>query len=173
MRSFIVKRTGKMLIRNPFVWLRRILHRRGYGIHSPFAYSLVTQVLYTPGEYYADERLYPCRERLMHPRRTAVHRLMFRLANHWQPTVVSAPAELHPYLHEGCRRAQLQACPEPLVTFDGGQGRMVALVDLQHHREAWRRLKDEPQVTVTFDLYDVGLAICNPKLQHHDYIINW
>ena len=162
-----------MLIRNPFIWLRRFRHRCGYGIHSPFAFSLVTQVLYCPGRYYADDRLYPMKDRMLHPRLTAVRRLMFRLANHWQPTVISAPAEFHPYLHEGCRKAQLQVCQGPMLTFEGNRGNMVVLIDLQHNHETWQKLKNEPQTTVTFDLYDLGLAIFNPKLQRQHYIINW
>lgn len=162
-----------MLIRNPLVWLRRIRHRCGYGIHSPFAYSLVTQVLYCPGRYYADAWLYPRRERWLRPRLTAVRRLMFRLANRWQPTLVSAPAELHPYLHEGCRRAELHECQGPLVTFEGREGKMVAVIDLQRHRREWQELKDAPQVTVTFDLYDVGLVLFVSRLNKQDYIINW
>ena len=160
-------------VRNPLVALARLWYTGGNGVHSPFAYQLVTQVLCRPGRYYADEWLYPLKDRMLHPRRTAVRRLMFRLANHWQPTVVSAPAELHPYLHEGCRRARLQACETPLVTFEGGQGRMVALIDLQRHRPEWQELKSDPAVRVTFDLYDVGLALSVPHLKKQSYIINW
>ena len=98
---------------------------------------------------------------------------MFRLANHWQPSLVRAPEVWHPYLHEGCRKARLQASEEPIVTFEGVRGRMVALIDMQRHRETWRQLKADPKVTVTFDLYDVGLALCLPKLKKQNYKINW
>ena len=160
-------------VRNPLVAVARLWYTGGNGIHSPFAYQMVTQVLCRPGRYYADDWLYPLGDRLLHPRRTAVRRLMFRLANHWQPTCVSAPEVLHPYLHEGCRKAQLQVCQEPLVTFEGKQGRMVALVDLQRHRGLWHKMKDEPEVSITFDLYDVGIALYLPQLNKQHYKINW
>ena len=59
--------------------IRRLWYTGGNGIHSPFAYQLVTQVICCPGAYYVDERLYPMRDRLLHPRRTAVRKLLFRV----------------------------------------------------------------------------------------------
>jgi hypothetical protein len=40
---------------NPFVWLMRIRKRCGYGVHSPFAFRLITEVIYedTPFDAYA------------------------------------------------------------------------------------------------------------------------
>lgn len=160
-------------VRNPLVVLRRLWYTGGNGIHSPYAYHLVTQVLCCPGCYYADARLYPLADRWLHPRRTAVRKLMFRLANHWQPSAISAPEEYHRYLHEGCRRAQLQASLGSLLTFEGKQGKMVALVDLQRHKQLWQKLKAEPDVRVTFDLYDVGIALYLPNLNRQHYKINW
>ena len=159
--------------RNPLVAIRRFWYTGGNGIHSPFAYQLVTQVIDCPGTYYADKKLYSCSDRWFHPRRTAVRRLIFRLANHWQPTTICAMEEFHPYLHEGCRNAQLKTCNEPIVTFEGKKGKMVALIDLQRHKKMWQKLKAELDVSVTFDLYDVGLVIYVPRFNKQDYIINW
>ena len=36
-----------------WVRLKRIRHRRGYGVHSPFAFNFLTYVVYERGEYYA------------------------------------------------------------------------------------------------------------------------
>ena len=165
-----------MLIRNPFVWLHRIRHRCGYGIHSPFAFALVTQVLYNPGEYYAYRKLsmlHPWYVRWFRLRPLAVHRLLFRLANYWQPAVVGAPVEYHPYLHEGCRKARLLEDQGRFINLQSKQGRMVVLVDLQHNKKLWHNLKADPEVSVTFDLYDLGLALYLPRLRKQDYIINW
>lgn len=38
-------------------WLRRFRKRRGYGVHSPFAFDLITGVIYNDEAYYAYERL--------------------------------------------------------------------------------------------------------------------
>ncbi|MBQ9560352.1 MAG: hypothetical protein IJV08_10300 [Bacteroidaceae bacterium] len=167
------------LMRNPLVWLARFRHRKGYGIHSPFAYNLVTQVLYTPGRYYADqwlEQMFPRWQRLLHVRRLACHRLLFRLANHWQPDVVKAPARLLSqlaYLHAGCRKAKIEACHNDIITLTGHSGTMFVIYDLQRHRTLWHQVKNDRQTTVTFDLWDMGIAVCNPKLNRQHYIINW
>lgn len=48
-----------MAILNP-LWWQRLRHGRGYGIHSPFAFRFITEVLNGPYAYYA----YPSIERL-------------------------------------------------------------------------------------------------------------
>ena len=35
-----------LTLKRPFIWLSRFRHRCGYGVHSPFAFSLITQVIY-------------------------------------------------------------------------------------------------------------------------------
>ncbi len=181
------------MIRNPFVWLWRIRHRCGYGIHSPFAYQLTTQVIYSPGVYYADEwldALLPWYVRLFHLRVRARLRLFFRLANHFQPKTIAAPAlgQLGRNLvHRGCVRATLFAdVPEGKVdmlllnrdlqddVFAHVHDCSVVVIDrLQRNKPLWQRLMQHGQVRVTFDLYDVGIAIFDPKLQKQNYIINW
>lgn len=76
----------KNMVRRPLRWLHRFRHRRGYGIHSPFAYNFVANVIYERGAYYA----YPAlrRQFLAAPApllREKDYRLLFRLANHRHP----------------------------------------------------------------------------------------
>ena len=42
-----------LCIKRPFIWLSRFRHRCGYGVHSPFAFSLITDVIYEKMPYYA------------------------------------------------------------------------------------------------------------------------
>lgn len=42
---------------HPWVWLRRFRHRRGYGVHSPFAFSFLTFVVYEKAAYYKYKEL--------------------------------------------------------------------------------------------------------------------
>lgn len=35
-----------------FIWLFRFRYRKGYGVHSPFAFRLVTEVIYAEDPYY-------------------------------------------------------------------------------------------------------------------------
>ncbi len=65
------------------VWCRRVRQRRGYNIHSPFAFQLVKGVIYQRGCYYAYEELHQTRKGQALPERD--DRLLFRLANDNQP----------------------------------------------------------------------------------------
>ena len=41
-----------LALKRPFIWLRRFRHRRGYGVHSPFAFDFITDVVYERTAYY-------------------------------------------------------------------------------------------------------------------------
>ena len=72
---------------SPLVWLRRFPHRRGYGIHSPWAYAFVRGVLLERGHYYAYaelEHTYPWLTRRLRHHTIQCQRLMLRLANYAQ-----------------------------------------------------------------------------------------
>ncbi len=180
-------------VRNPLVWLRRIRHRRGYGVHSPFAYEMLSQVIYSPGSYYAEAELERGRtlaRRLMQPRRKTVDRLLMRLANRQQPATLCAPhasSRALSYLHEGCRHAQLVSpeAPEPDMLYickeweeatdepwvaDGG---LVVVDHLRVHRKLWKRMRREGRYQVMFDLHDVGLAFRRDGMQRDYYVVNW
>lgn len=109
----MTQKLSKMLLRC-LVWLRRLPYRRGYGIHSPFAFRLVTQVFYNKEKYYAYERLAQ-EQRHTPPCDIALRdcRLCFRLANDFQPQLIVVPAGsnydlLAKYFEAGCRRAILR-----------------------------------------------------------------
>lgn len=179
-------------LRNPLVWLRRLRHRRGYGVHSPFAFTLITQVVYSPGRYYAYERLdalHSRADRLLRPRRRAVCRLLFRLANLAQPLqlcVLGGGEAERAYLQAGCRRATLtdHIVPGSLLIYiyrewreeelppvaDGG---LVVVDGLRRHRVLWERMRASGRYQVTMDLHDVGLAFRRDGMQRDHYTVNW
>ena len=41
-----------LALKRPFIWLYRFRHRCGYGVHSPFAFNLITHVIYETTPYY-------------------------------------------------------------------------------------------------------------------------
>ena len=172
-------------VTNPLVWLARFRQRRGYGVHSPFAFRFITDVVYERHPYYAyrelDQRL-PFSMRLR--QRKGLH-LMLRLANHVQPDIIVLPNDAwweKRYLQYGCRRANIQCqWPEGEVSMcflyepsdeamhHLGQHSVLLLDNLHHHREWFQSL---PSV-VSFDLYDLGIAFFDKQYNKQYYIINF
>ena len=67
--------------------VRKIKHRKGYGVHSPFAYSIITEVIEEKTPYYAYQRM-----RRLYPKggvlSLKVAQLLFRLANRFRVRTV-------------------------------------------------------------------------------------
>lgn len=87
-----------LAMKRPFIWLWRFRNRCGYGVHSPFAFNLITQVIYetTPYYKYADagkeqERLALEKDKHWTYEPKKIKHLLFRLVNFAQPdTIVDA-----------------------------------------------------------------------------------
>lgn len=178
-------------IRNPLVWLRRIQHRRGYGVHSPFAFNMLIQVVYAPGQYYAYrslDALFSRRDRLMFPRRRAVDRLLFRLSNALQPRsfcalggseraichIKAGCSTLHPVAAGSRNVDMLYVAAGGFSELDAvAEGGFVIVDHLRKNRSLWKHILKDDRFTVTFDLHDVGLAFLRPDLLPDHYIVNW
>lgn len=82
-------------IKRLFIWLLHFQHRRGYGVQSPFAYNLITRVIYEKTPYYAYETL---RKKELEEVKVQgkewldnslkLRRLLFRLVNDVQPSTI-------------------------------------------------------------------------------------
>ncbi len=173
------------LLGNPLVWLVRFRHRCGYGVHSPFAFNFLTGVVYERTPYYAyaplDSALPPA---FRMRRRKGLH-LLLRLANWLQPQVAVVPegaSYARSYLLAGCARTVvcghapaagadmvLLCKPDDEAARRVRGGGVLVLDNLQGHREWFRSLP----ATLTFDLYDVGVAIYEQRLTKQHYIINF
>ena len=71
----------------------RFRHRCGYGVHSPFAFSLITDVMYEKRAYYAYARLEQEQKRqglagVEWTGSSKMNRFLFRLVNRIQPSVI-------------------------------------------------------------------------------------
>lgn len=100
-----------LTLKRPFIWLSRIRHRCGYGVHSPFAFELITCLIYEKAPYYAYKELETeeKKQKRNHGKgwkseSRKVKRLLFRLVNRVQPdTIVDAgvPSSSSLYLQSG------------------------------------------------------------------------
>lgn len=78
----------KHKLRHLFSRMSRISHRNGYGVHSPFAYGFIQDVIYESTPYYAYPRLRAMRRQHSRAEQgltSKCDRLMFRIANFCRP----------------------------------------------------------------------------------------
>lgn len=93
-------------LKRPFIWLSRFRYRCGYGVHSPFAFSLITDVIYEKRPYYAYQSLLQEQKKnvagaWMEERLKKINRFLFRLVNRMQPATiieVGRPSDTSLYL---------------------------------------------------------------------------
>lgn len=227
---------------------RKIRHRKGFGVHSPFAYSLITKVIEETCSYYAyqqvDEvwrmqicnRLTPDDFKLRRPVSEKCGKLLFRLVNRFRPDTVfeyrSSWGISTLYLYLGNPQARL-FCVEPdsqvldfskkmlareernisFINSDFSEGLSEYLKSAEDpgficvHRlsagseyesvyeqlslnlsdrtvifvegirsdgsalSAWYKFISDERIRVTMDLFDAGIAVCDPKLNKQDYIV--
>lgn len=187
-------------------WCRRFRHRCGYGVHSPSDFFLITSVIYERLPYYAYTTLRARRKDFPEGNigyREKVDKLLFRLANHFQPTVwvESSHTEntLTPcYISAACPHARLLTVDEAV-----GQGTVPDLVHLSSDDYAdeytrllplvgsrtclivghpyanraksawWKGVIASQEAVVTFDLYDIGLVFFDRKRYKEHRIVNF
>lgn len=253
----ILRRKGTLLYRG-------IRYRRGFGVHSPFVYNLITKVIEERCPYYSfrdielyrkqllykiDSITYPdpkdkgrlrCRSVADIVRREAVKpklgALLFRLANYFKARnilqigttmgistlyLTSYSTDLRCVALENipgfatiARQAFEKKARNPIDLRVGGYKESLpqALKDLgsvdlvffntlyepqnnrwlfqeclryarnetvfvfkgintnQRSRELWKEIRETPEVTVTLDLYSLGIVLFNKKLYKKDYI---
>lgn len=227
--------------------LRKIKHRKGFGVHSPFAYNLITKVVEESCSYYAyqqvDEiwRTQICNKltqddfHLRKPIPVKYGRLLFRLVNRFHPHVIVEYGTCWGisslYLHLGNTQAHF-FCIEPnsrifefskkimpsdadniqflngsfserlseclkfgtpdfvfvhhldnVQEYESVYGQLSTCLDQNtvlvvggiHSTgeilDAWHRFSSDERIRVTMDLFDVGIAFCDPKLNKQDYIV--
>lgn len=74
-----------------YIWCKRFRYRKGYGVHSPFAFGLIRDIIYEKLPYYAYEELGSLREEVSKEAShydERVDRLLLRLVNHFRPSYV-------------------------------------------------------------------------------------
>lgn len=193
----------KQLFLKPFVYLSRFCIRKGCGIHSPFAFDLVTRLIFEKAPYYAYATL--PRENLK------INRLLFRLVNYAQPHYLIEMGEQNGATTEYLRAAKqnVHHCPVddlrqgiphiPRVDFlyvhySGSQDlallkeRCDECVRLAHsgsvfvlegiHRNAsmrswWQEWVNSAQTGITFDLYELGILFFDRGKVKQHYTINF
>lgn len=147
----------------------RFFHRLGFGIQSPWAYDLVTNVLFAHTHYYAFDSL-----KHRYPRHAKAGEQLFRLTNLLKPSAVAiignsgtTQAEaFRSYLQATSKSLQIDfAAATPSQTFD-----MLLILDPQQFNfSEWASSKAMTESTciVMEDISKSGKALWQAILQHH------
>ena len=103
-----------LCLKRPFIWLSRFRNRCGYGIHSPFAFGMVTDVIYERRSYYSYRTLSKEKKEYLKAKgwereSSKINHLLFRLVNRIQPKeiiTIGRPCVSTLYLRAGKPTAQ-------------------------------------------------------------------
>jgi hypothetical protein len=166
---------------------------RGHGIHSPFAYRLITNVIHSPYEYYAFsdiEKTLPDKSAI------AFHRLSFRLVHHFKAKNVleiDAKDNINTKFIEAtskdirCTSVKTSEKYDAIFIYSNNNGILDidTLLSLSYEQTFWvihsikskqgkqfwqLALKDE-RVKVTFDLTEIGIIFLQPSPHKLNYYV--
>ena len=182
-----------LCLKRPFIWLSRFRYRCGYGVHSPFAFSLITDVIYEKMPYYAYDSLEKEQKKIVEERgcnkgTQKVNRFLFRLVNKVQPSAeylfasdlselfldTDVPVDFL-YLNDYQNPCLLEEVFRVCVRRTTLKSVFVVhgICYSKEMRAFWKRLQADERVGITFDLYDIGLLFFDKtKIKQH-YIVNF
>lgn len=176
------------------VWLSRIGHCRGFGIQSPGDYWFVRYVINEHWPYYQYNTLGKGDDWLTQK----VGRLLFRIANWRQPSVIDSSA-YQEYLQAGCRNAllvggenegrkeeEMESDDIVVMSLEGDYYRrlthiynkvnsdtVLIVADIRRAKDLWREIVADERSIITFDLYYCGIVMFDKKRHKQNYIINF
>lgn len=152
-------------------------HRHGYGVHSPWAFELVTHVLCSSDRYYAFEQLGG----------TADDEQLFRLAQWMQPSHVNATGTTptaNAYLNAPLRSDMAQrkaatlhvigdATLAPLsdLSISADDCLVVEHLDTAQGRQLWLSVLSDQRTTTSFEFTRRGIAFFDPARQRQNHIM--
>jgi hypothetical protein len=131
----------------------RAIHRRGFGVQSPWAYELVRDVLFESLPYYAYDE-----QKLSSP----MQQQLFRIRNHFQgqPIVV---------IDEKGEKAS-QQCEEVLQTVTPDTVLILEHIN-DENADLWTRMVDDSRTIITFDMRKRGMIIFDNKRIKQNYLL--
>ena len=133
--------------------LPRAIHRRGFGVQSPWAYELVRDVLFESLPYYAyDEQ----------GLNTPQERQLFRIRNHFKGQPIVVIEEKGEAATQQYEAAVQQATPDT-----------VLIMEHIHNENAdlWTQAVKDPRAIITFDMRKRGMVIFDPQRIKQNYLL--
>lgn len=133
--------------------LPRAMHRRGFGIQSPWAYELVRDVLFESLPYYAytEQGL-----------NTPMDQQLFRICNHYrgQPVII-------------IEKKGDAAARQYEETVQNATPYTILIIEHIHNENAdlWTHTVNDPRAIITFDMRKRGMVIFDKKRIKQNYLL--
>lgn len=154
-------------------WIKRLRHGRGFGVHSPFAFRFITEVLRETLPYYDYSQLHGRGEELF-----------YRVACYFRPHTIAAPQRF--------LQIALMASPDStpcavedadFVVFDNNPGPQAVISLINDHRILYFTFKHDKELMAAIDAHlteinygmvfddehDTAIIVCTPKLPHQTF----
>ena len=181
-------------IKRWMIWIYRWRHCRGFGVQSPSDYSFIRYVINEHYPYYAYDELYDQLNIGKFKKKKA--ELLFRIAN-WKQAkyaiLLFNDDVYRKYIHYGCRKTVISSqyvCDNSFLVIsalDLDDSSISRILDNMRHdslvvidnlndkqaRKVWKKFIADDRVTISFDLYYIGIVMTIDKRYKHNYIVNF
>jgi hypothetical protein len=176
-------------------WYRYLFCRKGYGVHSPFVYDLITNVIEEKLPYYCYASL---QENYLAQKKNndnlllqQEYKLLFRLANRFKPqkslaisndnelctkyiTAFSKDATCETQRKYSEKKDMIVCCifQEDIVNQaikSAKEETVMVVYNIRKNQLLWKTLCMNAKISVTIDLGRIGLLFFNPKLHRKTY----
>jgi hypothetical protein len=178
---------------NIFDYIRRKWRAKGHGVHSPFAFHLIRNIIHSPHEYYAFsdiEETFPD-STLQNKSAVAFYRLSFRLTHHFKAKNVleigAKDSVNTKFINAANKNAKCTGVKCEKTKFDAifiytNENEMPdvdSLFSMSHNdtfwvirsikskrgKAFWQKIMEDNRVRITFDVSETGIVFLQPE--HH------
>lgn len=187
-------------LKKPLIWIKRFRKRRGYNVHSPFAFNFITSVLYQRGVYYR----YSDIDKLGRSgyETTKILKLIFRLVNFIQPKTIyyksnnsTIPRVMKWAKSDICCNTEISDCNQLDFVYLScnkhieevekiieqvwpklHSNSMFVLSGIGYSKalyDLWSNCIERDSAGISFDLYDMGILFFDQSKNKQDYIVNF
>lgn len=189
----------KNIFTHTLIWFKRFRKRKGYGVHSPFAFNFITRVIYQKGYYYNYNLFHRLPEGKIES--IKICKLLFRIVNYGQPQEVyysSVGADISNVFKWAKSDTHVVREWSEAIKYDflyivptkGGEIKedistiieqitdksILVLYGICYSKKCndyWVQLIKHPKAGISFDLYDLGVLFFDKSKNKQDYIVNF
>ena len=155
MKPFLINKR----IKKGWIWLKRFRHRKGYGVHSPFAFDFITRVIYGKKSPETQRFSDGCEPK-------KVKSLLARLEKETSMLVYVNNPDDPLYINKVYNESAGKMPQDGMFVVYG-------IYENNGMEQLWQQLLSDSRSGITFDLYEIGIILFDKKITKQDYIVNF